>query len=559
MLVPSIYLSVANTPHLPARLAPKVRLKKDKRRGVVLLIVLVMLVMFATIGLAFMFYAESDSAMASAYRDSMASPQGDIDPEQAFAFFLQQLIYDCNDGTAGRMSALRGHSLMRTMYGQNYSSNPNAATMTLGANNTPYNGTGRVHYLYNTLAAGAPGAAILNPAGGAADDYNLVSYQYFPQDKFVRDPERIGPPRAPGTNAAIGTYVGFNAPYTYADLNTMCLAAVRNDGTVLSPSFHRNYNGITLNPSDGGWSGATDAIKPVDHPPINGKPGFAAPEDPNGGGDVRNRPPSWGPPGNDSIWMYCGAPIWTLPDGRKYTMLHAPLIIDLDSKPNINTHGNIAGTGNVHVGNQGFGGPTEVNLSTVLTAADVQRLVPGFKGNGVTTSTPGRYGKNLVPGTGSVNFNPTIVASTVVAATINIGVQTVTPASMQGIVVGTNLQIGTGATNETVVVTAVTPAAAPTSFTATFVLPHTGPVAVGVLIVPHFYAQVDFDGRPGAASAPWSMPTSYQPWPSYPGATFGNAGPSELFQNSLLFNPVSGGGPTMQNPIAGPFTAALPP
>src|SRR5207253_3977980 len=112
-------------------------------------------------------------------------------------------------------------------------------------------GTGRLH-----TGPGDPG----NPLRGSRynnpftiSDYWLVNYTFFPNDPqfnnltFLRDPERVSP-KGPGVPdpwrtdpanlAGRGPYVGgFNAPYTYPDLNNLFLAAVKADGTVLMPSF----------------------------------------------------------------------------------------------------------------------------------------------------------------------------------------------------------------------------------------------------------------------------------------------------------------------------------
>src|SRR5205085_375716 len=94
-----------------------------------------------------------------------------------------------------------------------------------GINSTPFNGVGRLH---------AP-----SPLDNV-DDYLLVNYTYFPADNFLRDPERLGWRKA--LDQSRGLYTGgFNVPYTYPDLNNLFLAAVKADGTVLLPSYHRPW------------------------------------------------------------------------------------------------------------------------------------------------------------------------------------------------------------------------------------------------------------------------------------------------------------------------------
>src|SRR5579862_2361891 len=405
MIFPSIYWTSP-----PARQHPG-----DTRTGAVLLIVLVVLTIFATVGLAFIFYAQSAAVSSAAFKDGTALRRADMDPEIAFSMFMQQLLFDFRDDANGVGSALRGHSLIRNMYGLNTVINPDGTVSVVANNNVPFNGTGRLHWTYGDPKLPP---SVNNPVLNGADDFNLVNYTRFPQDGLVRDPERFGVRTVltPGLDNRGNFLGGLNPPYTAADPNCMALAAVKADGSLLMPSFHRDYLGIPLgnnlgvafNPSSPSPTYATSAYwatdKPAgktpappwlkytvlrprqaDHPtllpgaifpglplppkftdlsslvPLVTKPGFAGPE---AGGDVRNRPNGWGggagDPTNDSVWLYPGASVQTLPDGRMYVPMFAPMILDLDSKLNINVVGNIRAQNFTHASNQGWG-PWEIN------------------------------------------------------------------------------------------------------------------------------------------------------------------------------------------------------
>jgi hypothetical protein len=363
--------------------------RTNERRGVILMVVLALLTLFAIIGITFVMYADSEATAARVAREAETQQRPDMEPEQALAFFLGQLIYDATDDVNGVGSGLRGHSLARTLYGYNY-----GATAT--PNIVPFNGVGRLHQ------------------AGGVDDYTLVNYTWFSTDPLMggklRDPERVGTrggPVAPQNNP----YVGGNAPYTYPDLNNFFLAAVKADGTVLVPSFHRPwlfnpgkaFNDMT-NPN---WTNAqgkylTLRPRPQEHPT------FPLPDDATG--DVKNL--VWAPGGNDSIWIDIGAPVMTAKDGTQYKMLVAPLIIDLDGRINLNTAGNVLGPGNTHVSNQGWGS-WEVNLAKVLygdNAAAPVEYIKLFTGNTLVAGNTvyGRYIPGASPVPSAAPFPTTI-------------------------------------------------------------------------------------------------------------------------------------------------------
>src|SRR5262245_57486019 len=120
------------------------------RRGVILVVVLALLTLFAMVGLAFLLYADAAATSSRLRREAESASRADAEPELLLAHFLGQLVYDTPDDESGVTSALRGHSLARSMYG--FSDG--------GYDQTPFNGTGRLHGTY------------ANPFG--LDDYYLV-------------------------------------------------------------------------------------------------------------------------------------------------------------------------------------------------------------------------------------------------------------------------------------------------------------------------------------------------------------------------------------------------
>ncbi len=340
------------------------------RRGAILLVVLALLTLFAVVGLAFVLYANGQARAAHFAREAQNDGRPDLSPEQLLAFFLGQFLYDVPDDEAGVYSTLRGHSLARSMYGHDDA----------GPNDIPFHGTGRLHY-----GSVFEGLDLPNTPAEARDDYYLVNYTFFRADGLLRDPERLGHRR--DLTAAWGAFRGgCNASYTYPDLNNLYLGAVKADGTVLLPSFHRPW---LFGPNDRhnpNWTNTAGKYLLLRPRPADMGPGFPYPED--DGGDVKNL--VGGPGGNDSYWLDLGFPVMTTPDGRKFKPLFAPLVTDLDNRVNVNVHGNIRGAGQMHRSNQGWG-PWEVNLGRVLTRGnEVSQLLAG-------TATPplvGRYGRS---------------------------------------------------------------------------------------------------------------------------------------------------------------------
>ena len=125
---------------------------------------------------------------------------------------------------------------------------------------------------------------------------------------------------------------GFNAPYTYPDVNNMFLAAVDPNGNVLSPSYYRQsiFDPTKLgfnNQTNANWTNPVGKYLSLRPRPIDqtaGNPATSAfPYPGNTMGDVANLPSSANT--NDSIWIDIGFPILTAPGGKLYKPLFAPL------------------------------------------------------------------------------------------------------------------------------------------------------------------------------------------------------------------------------------------
>src|SRR5260370_1806200 len=113
---------------------PAISTPPDEGRCVVLLVVMALLTICAAVGLSFVFYGEAESTAAAYFGENSRKMVPDVDPELLLAYFLGQHIYDVDDSN-GTYSAMRGHSLARTMYGYQAG----------GMNMNPYNGVGRQH------------------------------------------------------------------------------------------------------------------------------------------------------------------------------------------------------------------------------------------------------------------------------------------------------------------------------------------------------------------------------------------------------------------------------
>src|SRR3712207_5352867 len=92
--------------------------QSNPRRGVILLVVISLLTLFTVVGLAFVYYARARADAARIFRETQVQSgvqRGNLPPDMLFADFLRQFLFDVPDDYRGASSALRGHSLARSM------------------------------------------------------------------------------------------------------------------------------------------------------------------------------------------------------------------------------------------------------------------------------------------------------------------------------------------------------------------------------------------------------------------------------------------------------------
>lgn len=378
--------------------------QQNRRKGMILLVIIAFLALFTIMGLTYLLYADAQlrfSIDEIKRLDKRYYRSFDLSTDYLLDFFLERFIYDQPDREADPYvagginyepisvySALRGHSLARNMYGYNervgiYDTQP---AILAGLNDRAFSGSGKLANKQVTI-----------PGTGVTINENLMfNFTYFKSfgQSQILDPER-------GVRSSLNTPANYssswNAPYTYPDYNNIYLAWIRSDGAVnpngsmvMTPSFSTesafgkmDASGLpaytsTPNPNWFNEKGRylsirprpVDNLLPADYTAAAGnqaqlnqiinqriREGSLIPYPGIDGMDVKNLESY--PGGNDSIWIDVGSPVFYNIDGRKIKILIAPLIVELDSRINLNVAGNNMVAGN-HGSNQGWG-PWEIN------------------------------------------------------------------------------------------------------------------------------------------------------------------------------------------------------
>src|SRR5262249_6363736 len=131
---------------------------KRERRGVILLVVISLLTLFALIGITFVLYAESEANSSRIFRESENVVAGNAIPaDQLLDWALGQLLFGPTEDLNGSGSCMKGNSLDRLIYGYNDQV----------LNTTPFNGVGRLRT-----------GPVTYGAVSFPDDYVAINYTY---------------------------------------------------------------------------------------------------------------------------------------------------------------------------------------------------------------------------------------------------------------------------------------------------------------------------------------------------------------------------------------------
>lgn len=180
------------------------------RQGIILLVVLALLTLFASIGVAFVYFSEAEVNKSAGQKtgETVKLPDADL----LFNIVLKQLIFPTNNTN----SAFITHSLLENMYGS--PRNINGLINNVG-NINAYNGTGRRPYFYRD---GSPGVR----------DFDLQTLG----GNYIYDAALVGQDEQYRINFRNRAYIeelhgSLNPTYTYPDQKNAYLGAVAANWT----------------------------------------------------------------------------------------------------------------------------------------------------------------------------------------------------------------------------------------------------------------------------------------------------------------------------------------
>jgi hypothetical protein len=349
--------------------------RRDGRNGIVLLVVIAMLALFATVGLTFVYYSESEATNARIHRISVSSELRDIPPDLILSQVLSQIVY----GTDDTSSKFYGTSLAQNMYG---GPGGRFAYSGTGFNLDPKSGVTMDQYATTTEfkfgKANAPYTFpdMNNPYLGAIDGNGNVIYRsYFRSAQPWSNP-----------NGGSPTTPQFNAPTGVQSLRASSLPPLPNayegdlKNVMGAPSVKLPDGIVVTLPNN------TQVKVFVDGTMLDASSGKPAPiangtlvKLPDGNVATMNNGTTTL---NDSVWMDPNIGGETK-EGIKYKILVAPFIVDLDGRVNLSTAGGTVASTTTGITSRWGQGPWEINPlrlndpsdATAMTVAGLSNLI----------------------------------------------------------------------------------------------------------------------------------------------------------------------------------------
>ncbi len=297
-----------------------------QRRGVLLLVCLVLLVMFLMLGVTFVLTAGNFRRSSEAYQRMLERPSADL-PERS-GNLLDSVAHDLVRGTTNQDSPFSEENLLEDLYGRpalrgvvsqakdhsggDSKTQLTALTITADGDFTPLPGT-RDYYagqVLTFLTGTAQGRSTRIVGWDGSSKLTIVS---LPEAAGLSAPEDLnnshflvnGRPFS-GDGSGDGQTSQrprlLNEDYDKADANNPWLTSYSNSGDNITPAYN----------SDAVTQGASPQV------------------DNDGDGQ------------KDSVWIDTGLPLQLQPDGSYVKPLVAMMVRDLDSRVNLNAHGSIA-------------------------------------------------------------------------------------------------------------------------------------------------------------------------------------------------------------------------
>ena len=377
--------------------------RSNGRNGIVLLVVIAMLALFATVGLTFVYYSESVAFSARINRIGVTSELRDIPPDRIMSQTLSQILF----GTEDQVSKFYGTSLGQNMYGgpggrfaysgSGYNLDPKSGVtldQTGGTTANSANFASQAEVIFGKVNAPYTFPDMNNPYLGAIDGNGNIIYR-----SYFRSAQPWYNPNAPTPVAQ------FNAPTGVQSLRAAGLPPLPNayEGdvkNVMGATSVKLPDGIVVTNNSTGKQVKVfvdgTMLDAKNNTPVNIANGTPVTL-PDGKVAIMNNGTT---SVNESIWMDPNISGQTK-EGISYKILVAPFIVDLDGRVNLSTAGSSAAASKTGITSRWALGPWEVNPLRLNDPADTTIPLPmtsanlqGLINNG---GMPSRFNNSMYP------------------------------------------------------------------------------------------------------------------------------------------------------------------